>query len=115
MGKFDAHPLCRPPRDAVAVPSDYDRSEKLWRLGNDGKWREDNMQPGLAFVGRVPGESGTMVWTANCRCPYPSVCPAGVAGDFVFHKLDIQSTTFERRRAYPSPIVAKAKKKPRKR
>lgn len=115
MGRFDAHPLCRPPRDAEAVTSDFEGSTKLWRLGNDGKWREDNMQPGLAFVGRLPESSSTIAWTANCKCRFPAECPAGAAGDFVFHKLDIQSMTFERRRAYPSMIAMKAKKKPRKR
>jgi hypothetical protein len=113
---FVDHTLCRPPREAAPVKSDYANKTELWRLGTDGKWRPDNKQPGLAFVG-ARGDD-VVVWSSACKCKFPNGCSAGAGSDFAFSKLDLPTLQFERRRpmagavkASRATLRAKAKKR----
>lgn len=91
-----AHPRCRPPRDAKPINSEYDNSEKLWRLGDDGRWREDNGEPALAFIGSVKGEA--VAWVADCKCAMLNGCALGKAFTFSVETLDLGSISAHRRR-----------------
>lgn len=102
------HTLCRPPRGSLPVKSEFANTEKLWRLGADGFWREDNKQPGLAFVGELDGN--VIVWSSACKCPYLDGCPAGAGSEFALQKLDLPAVGFDRRR----PIASVARKTKRK-
>jgi hypothetical protein len=91
------------------VESDYAGKTLLWRLGSDGKWRADNGEPGLAFVGSIKGEA--FVWSAKCSCPHLNACAAGAGSNFAFDKLDIAVIRFERVKAIKAPKKkAKAKR-----
>lgn len=94
---LNGHALCRPPRGAKPVRSEYTDSAKLWRLGDDKKWRADNGKPGFAFVGE-DATGNVIVWLPECKCPYAKGCAQGAAGAFVFDKLDITAITYARRR-----------------
>lgn len=68
------HPLCRPPQGAIDVR----------RLGGNGRWKQDDGSPGLAFFGLVPtasDEEDAAAWVANCNCKVHAECPASRALD----------------------------------
>ena len=96
MSKIVGHNKCRPPRGAVPIVSAYDGSTKLWRLCDDGKWREDNKQPGLAFIGMVKDDEPT-IWVANCKCHMLNGCTRGAAFKFALDKLDIGTISVHER------------------
>lgn len=91
------HTLCRPPRDALPVKSEFAGKLALWRLGTDGYWREDNMQPGLAFIGML--DDNVIVWTSSCKCTFLHGCSAGAGGAFALDKLDLPTVQYHRRRS----------------
>lgn len=54
------------------------------RLCDDGRWRDDNKQPAIAFVGlRQPDDDqpdvDAIVWVAHCKCKEHVKCPVAKA------------------------------------
>lgn len=102
MARLPAHPVCRPARDAVGARHKLRSGLVLWRLGLDGRWRPDNGDPGLAFIGRrlqLKGESEFVVWVAHCACKLPIHCPVTKALEHARERLDIDAISIHRRPA----------------
>jgi hypothetical protein len=131
MAKPKFHPKCRPSRNALGVnpcirpyayalcgfedghAADHHAEPpiryraKLWRLDLRGKWRVDNGEPGLAFIGacrmwRNRCESvDHIVWVASCKCT-DAQCPRWKALEYAREKLGLESIRIdERPRARP--------------
>lgn len=111
VAKIKSHSMCRPPRGAFPVKSEFAGVTRLWRLGSDGVWREDNHQPGLAFIGMTHDgrRENVVVWHSACSCPHLNGCTAGAASTFALHALDLSGFMIDRRR-----IVAAKDTKPTK-
>jgi len=64
------HARCRPPKAHT----------KTLRLREDGRWVNDNGDPGLAFI-RAADETGdaATIWAANCKCTCYLDCPVSTA------------------------------------
>lgn len=78
------HKTCRPPKEALAVVSDAKKDAKLWRLGEDGSWRADNMSPGRAFIGALADDPSTLViWIHCCKCKTFEGCVIGETFKFI--------------------------------
>ena len=86
------HPKCRPPRDALR-PGSLANIGPL-RLGDDNRWRVDNGEPGVAFIGRLDDEHH--VWVASCKCT-DAKCPRWKALEHAREKLDIESISVHER------------------
>ena len=110
-----AHPLCRPPRGAHAINNFVFKS---LRLGEDGKWRDDNGRPGRAFLGQVgttisrDSMFSAVAWVATCNCKVYADCPVSAALAKA-DDLNAQATSVERRRATYEPAPKKRKRKKR--
>lgn len=93
--KPKAHPLCRPPRGAdgpIDILLVY--KPRPLQLTREGRWRYDNGEPSLAFIGhtRVEGGRGfqNVAWVARCKCT-DATCPRFKALEHAREKLDIES------------------------
>lgn len=102
------HPKCRPGKTK--------RGEKPWQL-RDGRWRKDDGNPALAFIGvaaDADDDYSATVWVAHCKCREYGKCPLARALARAIH-LGYPSTTVERRRQARGKKLDRVRRRPRRR